>query len=59
MDILINSAGIFHIDSLVDSSMQKFENAFNVNVRAPFYLSKMLSSDMVEHNWGRIVNIGS
>lgn len=59
VDILINSAGIFYIDSLVDSSMQKFENAFNVNVRAPFYLSKMLSSDMVENNWGRIVNIGS
>jgi len=59
VDILINSAGIFFVDSLVDSSLDNFEKGFNVNVRAPFYLAKIFSVDMVAQNWGRIVNLGS
>ncbi|WP_179371868.1 SDR family oxidoreductase [Nitrosopumilus ureiphilus] len=59
VDIVINSAGIFYVDSLIDSSIEKFEKAFNINVRAPFYLSKIFSEDMIAQNWGRIVNIGS
>jgi short-subunit dehydrogenase len=31
----------------------------NLNVRAPFVLSKEFSKDMVKNNWGRIVNIAS
>jgi len=59
VDILINSAGIFSVESLKDSSLNNFEKVFNVNVRAPFYLAKTLSQDMISKNWGRIVNLGS
>jgi len=59
VDILINSAGIFYVDSLADSSLNNFEKGFNVNVRAPFYLAKVFSADMVAQKWGRIVNLGS
>ena len=59
VDILINSAGKFYVDSLEESTLEKFEEGFNLNVRAPFYLSKLLSKDMIKQKWGRIVNIGS
>ncbi len=59
IDILINSAGVFYVDSLEESTLEKFEKGFNLNVRAPFYLSKILAKDMIKQKWGRIVNIGS
>ena len=59
VDILINSAGIFNLDSLIDSTVEKFEKSFNVNVKAPFYLAQVFSKDMIQHKWGRIVNLGS
>lgn len=59
IDILINSAGIFPIKSLADSTTEDFDECFNVNVRAPFIFCKEFSKDMVENKWGRIVNIGS
>lgn len=59
IDILINAAGEFYIDSLEESTLEKFERGFNLNVRAPFYLSKVLSKNMSKQKWGRIVNIGS
>jgi len=59
IDILINSAGVFEIKSLKQSSMSIFENSFNVNVRAPFLLCREFSQDMINKKWGRIVNLGS
>jgi short-subunit dehydrogenase len=58
-DILINSAGMFLIESINKSTLEEFEKMFNVNVRAPFIFSKTFSEDMIKNNWGRIVNIGS
>lgn len=59
IDILINSAGIFMIKSLDDSTLEDFEHCFNVNARAPFLFSKEFAKDMIKNKWGRIVNIGS
>lgn len=59
VDILINSAGIFDIKPLSDSTVEFFEKSFALNVRAPFYLSKFLATDMIKQKWGRIVNLGS
>jgi 3-oxoacyl-[acyl-carrier protein] reductase len=59
IDILINSAGIYQVKLLSDSTLQDFDNCFNVNVRAPFILTKEFSKDMINQKWGRIVNIGS
>jgi len=58
-DILINCAGIFPIVNLYNSSMADYDRCFDINVRAPFLLSKICSENMKENNWGRIVNIGS
>jgi len=59
VDILINSAGIFQIKSLQDSSLEDFDDCFNINLKAPFILSKEFSRDMSKNKWGRIINIGS
>ena len=59
IDILINAAGIFPVRMINDTSIQLFEECFNINVKAPFILSKIFNKKMVNNNWGRIVNIGS
>lgn len=59
IDVLINSAGIFPIKSLIDSTPGDFDECFNVNIKAPFIFCKEFSRDMIKHKWGRIVNIGS
>ncbi len=59
IDILINCAGVFMVKSLQESSLNDFEESFNVNIRAPFIFSKEFSKDMIGKKWGRIINIGS
>ena len=59
IDILVNCAGIFEVKSLADSSELDYEKCFDVNVRAPFALCKEFSVDMINQQWGKIINIGS
>jgi short-subunit dehydrogenase len=59
IDILINCAGIFPVNLLADSSIEDFEECFDLNVKAPFVLCKEFSNDMIKKKWGRIVNIAS
>jgi len=59
IDILINSAGIFPVQSLEESTDQQFDECFQVNVKAAFVLCREFSKDMVKNRWGRIVNIAS
>jgi short-subunit dehydrogenase len=59
IDILVNSAGIFPLKSILDSSMKDFDKCFQINVRVPFRLIKEFSKNMMKKKWGRIINIGS
>ena len=59
IDILINCAGNFPVNPLSESTMEEFDSCMNLNVRAPFALSKEFSKDMIKNKWGRIVNIAS
>ena len=59
IDILVNCAGENHRKSIVDSTIEEYDSCMNLNVRAPFILSKEFSKDMVKNGWGRIVNIAS
>jgi len=59
LDIIINCAGIFEPKSIEESSIEDFDNCFNVNVKAPFVFCKEFSANMKDNKWGRIVNIGS
>ena len=59
IDILINTAGVFMIKSLANSSIEEFDDSFKINVRSPFIFCKEFSKDMKKNKWGRIINIGS
>lgn len=59
IDILINNAGIFLSKSISQSSLNEFQNIFDVNVKAPFIFCKEFAQDMKKKKWGRIINIGS
>ena len=59
IDILINCAGILPIKLIQDSTIDDFDNCFNVNIRAPIILIKEFSKEMKNQKWGRIVNIAS
>ncbi len=59
IDILINCAGVFPVASIAETTLEDFDRCFALNVRAPFYLSKLFLPDMIAQQWGRIVNIGS
>ena len=43
IDILVNNAGINKVSSNVDSSETDFDNLFDVNLKAPYLLSKLVS----------------
>ena len=59
IDILVNCAGENHRKSISESTIEEYDSCMNLNVRAPFILSKEFSKDMVKNGWGRIVNIAS
>jgi len=59
IDILVNCAGIFPVNEISKCTIEEYDSCMNLNVRAPFILSKEFSKDMVKNGWGRIVNIAS
>jgi NAD(P)-dependent dehydrogenase (short-subunit alcohol dehydrogenase family) len=57
LDILVNNAGIYSVASLDALTVEDFDAAVAVNVRAPFVASKAAAARMGEG--GRIISIGS
>tara|TARA_R100000234_G_scaffold39845_1_gene23817 strand:+ start:11278 stop:11988 length:711 start_codon:yes stop_codon:yes gene_type:complete len=59
VDILVNCAGVFPVKKLTDMSMEEYDRCMNINVRAPFLLTRELSKNMVKNKWGQIINVAS
>ena len=59
IDILVNCAGVFEVNTLSEVTRQSYRKSFDVNVMAPFLLSQEFSKDMIKSKKGKIVNIGS
>lgn len=59
LDIIVNNAGIFHFETLSDSTEEMLTESFSVNIFAPFRICKYFAPLMIEQNWGRIINICS
>lgn len=59
IDVLINSAGIFPNAGLFDIDDDSFSEAIDINLRSAFLFAREFAKEMVEHRWGRIINIGS
>jgi len=59
VDILVNNAGVLHLEPLANSSEELLRVSFEVNVFAPFALTRYFSQAMVEKNEGSIINVCS
>jgi NAD(P)-dependent dehydrogenase (short-subunit alcohol dehydrogenase family) len=60
IDILVNCAGIFPNTPVVEMATAEWDRVFNVNLRAPFMLSRAVARQMLARDLrGAIVNISS
>ncbi len=60
IDILINNAGIIHLDEFVDFPEDAFDRVQRVNLKAPFLLGQAAARRMIEQKrGGSIVNMSS
>lgn len=59
VDVLVNNAGVFHVQRLLDTTLENWEETQAVNVRAPFLLAQALAPAMLAQRRGKIVNIST
>lgn len=63
IDILINNVGVSRFSSLLDITIEEFENILDINLRTAFITSKLLAEHRAKlsqkNNYGRIINIAS
>ncbi|HCU25074.1 MAG TPA: hypothetical protein DF383_08655 [Deltaproteobacteria bacterium] len=57
VDVLINNASTFYPTPLGQVREREWEDLFNVNARAPFFLSETLGLKMKKRGRGKIINI--
>ena len=57
--VLINCAGIQHLDSIESFPENKWEKIIKINLSSSFYTSKYILPKMKKNCWGRIINIAS
>ena len=59
IDVLVNNAGIVIDREFDERTVQDWKETLNVNLIAPFLLTKLVGSEMLEQGHGSIVNISS
>lgn len=59
VDILINNAGIVRDKSFVKMTPDMWDDVLSVNLDGAFYCTKAFVEGMLEHKYGRIINISS
>ena len=59
VDILVNNAGILKTDTIIDSSVQDWEEVSKTNLSSVLYCSKSVVPFMIEEKYGKIINIAS
>lgn len=57
VDVLVNNAAIFPFAPTVEQAVPPFEDMFDINVRAPFFLTAALVPAMIDKGAGSIVNV--
>ncbi|MFK7881395.1 SDR family NAD(P)-dependent oxidoreductase [Roseobacter sp.] len=59
VDILVNSAGVALVGSVLDFDPADWDRTMAINLRAPFLLAKGFAPEMVAAKAGKIINISS
>jgi len=58
-DVLVNSAGIMRVSSVVDCALTDFRTVMDVNVTGAFLCAQRAAKSMLVQRYGRIVNLSS
>ncbi|MBA13513.1 MAG: 3-oxoacyl-ACP reductase [Chloroflexi bacterium] len=59
IDILVNNAALTYFVPIKDYVVRRWKRSWEVNVHAPFILSKLALEDMIPRKSGSIINISS
>ena len=59
VDILVNNGAVAGWGPLAESSLDRWQGMFDVNVASMYLLCRELSRGMVDRRWGRIINFAS
>lgn len=62
IDILINATGISDVEltiPIIEQSTDRWEHILNVNLKGTYIFSKKCAAEMINRNFGKIVNISS
>ncbi len=59
VDILVNNAGIIKRESMLKMKVEDFRKVIDVDLTAPFIVSKAVLPTMIENGQGKIINICS
>jgi 3-oxoacyl-[acyl-carrier protein] reductase len=59
IDILVNNAGIFAACPLAEMDVSEWDRVMAVNLRGTFLCTRQVLPAMLEHGYGRIINIAS
>ncbi len=59
IDILVNNAGIIKRIPMLEMSLEDFEQVIDVDLVAPFIVSKAVLPDMIAKGHGKIINVCS
>lgn len=59
VDVLVNNAGIVIDKDFEDRTIEDWKKTLNINLIAPFILTKLIGKEMVKNKGGAIINISS
>jgi NAD(P)-dependent dehydrogenase (short-subunit alcohol dehydrogenase family) len=59
IDILVNNAGVAESEPLARTDLALWQRHLAVNATAPYLFTRALLPGMLEHRWGRVINIAS
>jgi 3-hydroxybutyrate dehydrogenase len=59
LDILINNAGIQHVDPIEEFPIEKWDQIIGINLSSAFHTIRAAVPGMKKRKWGRIINTAS
>lgn len=59
IDILVNNAGVVRLSPAEEHSNEDWDLTMNVNLRAPFLMSRAVGRIMIKQQHGKIINLAS
>jgi len=57
VDVVVNIAGFRAESKLLETTMEEWTRAIEVNLTGPFHVCRSVLPHMIERRWGRIINI--